>query len=169
MNKKNTFDNLMRLFEKHDPLDVYSLSCGKEDYYQEVKAIMSDLSPDDDSLDVAHKLCRVFNNFLMLSEPKSKFKFEHIDFQELAEDLHRYYNDLEVDYNGEQIENRKIHLVILDIYEMLVKLEKTYEDLKKELLIDEYVDFECLSYREIFFIAEKLSEELNKVKKKRRK
>jgi len=153
---------LLLVFQKHDVLDQYSLSYGKETYDQEVKYIMKKIRKNTDYDKVRHVVADTFNYFLDLTTDKNieDFAFQPEDFEELSEDIFKVYQDIPVNLNATENDKVRCEELLYVILSILDELEKPLEEFQNELELGEGFDIECLSYPELDFLANKLQLEL---------
>lgn len=159
------YKKLLLVFQKHDVLDCYSLSYGKETYEQEVKYLMKKVKKTHDYNKVKQLVSDMFNEFLELTpnEQIQNFSFQPEDFEELSEDIFKVYQGMVVDLNAtdqDRLRCEELHYQILSILE---ELEKPLKELEKELDLGDGFDFETLSYPELDYLISKLSNELNEL------
>ena len=165
MAKQETlYQKLLLVFQKHDVLDCYSLSYGKETYSEEVKYLMKKIRKSHDYSRVRQSVSQMFNEFLDLSSCEIKgFAFKPEDFEELSEDIFKAYQGLPINLNIVEADRLRCEELCLELFGILEDLDKSLEELESELDLGDGMDIECLSYPELDQLVEQLAKELNKL------
>jgi hypothetical protein len=166
--KSSRYQQLLLVFQKHDVLDCYSLSFGKETYNQEVNYIIKKVKKTYNYEKVKQIVCDMFNGLLDLSEKEEirSFKFVPEDFEKLSEDIFKVFQGMNVEIDPEENEVEKYEELQYQILILLDEMDISFEDFENSLDLGDGVDFDSLSYPELDYLVSKLLEESSKIEKK---
>lgn len=154
------YQKLLLIFQKHDVLDCYSLSHGKESYNEEVRFLIKKVNKNFSSEKICQTVAGIFNDFLDMCKDDMEFAFTPEDFEELSKDIFNLYQGQPVDFDCTEQDRLKCEEVCFEIFALLDELEIPLKEYEKELDLGDGVDIDCLSYPELDYVSSMLQDKL---------